>query len=96
MTEAQKAAAKQAKANGIYFPEKFRKGLKGVAIVIVSDYKVKHPNDCLQQALANILSTANPKMPPLYLLELTQHIVETWVALEEQSISSKQAGAIAA
>jgi hypothetical protein len=91
MTEAQIAAAKQARANGIYFPERLRKSLPIAALIGVTDFRKKHPNGCLQELLAQVFATANPKMPPLYLLELTQHVVETWVALEE-----KEASAIAA
>ncbi|MCC6725879.1 MAG: hypothetical protein IT258_15330 [Saprospiraceae bacterium] len=91
MTEAQKAAAKQAKANGIYFPEKFRKSLPIAALIGVTDYREKHPEGCLQALLAQIFATANPKMPPLYLLELAQHVVEIWLDQE-----AKQASAIAA
>lgn len=96
MTDAQKAAAKQAKANGILFPEKYRKSLKGAAIVVITKYRAEHPDHCLQQALAHLMSTANPKMPPLYLLELTQHTIETWVALEEQASLAETSEAVAA
>lgn len=91
MTEEQKAAAIQAKANGIYFPEKYRKSLQGAALLGVHEFRAKHPNGELHQAIAYIISTANPKMPPLYLLEFTQHIINTWTAL-----AVRQAEAIAA
>lgn len=91
MTEEHIAAAKQARANGIYFPEQYRKGLKGVAIWGVNEFRNKYPDGSLPQLLAHMLGTANPKMPALYLLEFTQHIFDTWIALE-----AKQAEAIAA
>ena len=89
MTEEQKAAAKQARANGIYFPEQYRKSLKGAAIWGVNVFRANNPKGNLPELLAEMLGTANPQMPPLYLLEFAQHIIETWMVLEERSVSTK-------
>ncbi len=90
MTEEQKAA-KLAKENGILFPEKYRNGLRTAALLGITEFREKHPDSDLQQAVLALVATVNPKMPPLYLLEFTQHIIRHWMALEE-----KQAAAIAA
>ena len=77
--------------NGILFPEKHRKALKGVALVSLLDTRGKHPEWNLNDALADLVKGFNPDMPPQFLLEFTQHIIQHWVALEE-----KKAVAIAA
>lgn len=73
------------------FSEKYRTALPTIAFLAVETLREKYPEWPLNKVLSEVLSTANPDMPPRYLLEFTQHIIQHWVALE-----AKQMEAIAA
>jgi hypothetical protein len=73
------------------FSKKYRNALPTVAFLAVEELREQHPSWPLSKVLADILSTANPDMPPQFLLEFTQHIIQHWMAIE-----AKQAEAIAA
>jgi hypothetical protein len=75
----------------LVFPEKHFKALKGIALIAVLDSREKHPAWNLNETLADLVRGFNPDMPPRYLLEFTQHIIQHWVTLE-----AKQTEAIAA
>lgn len=75
----------------LVFSKKHLKALKGIALTAVLDAREKHPEWNLNETLADLIIGFNPQMPPQFLLEFTQHIIQHWIALE-----AKQAEAIAA
>ena len=89
MTQQQKTL--EAKNTGLRFPQKHLKALKGIALIAVLEARGKHPEWNLNEVLSDLVKGFNPELPPQFLLELTQHVIQTWVTLEE-----KQAAAVAA
>ncbi|MCC6725877.1 MAG: hypothetical protein IT258_15320 [Saprospiraceae bacterium] len=84
-------ATEKKKSIPMQFSRKYRTALPTVAFIAVEALREKHPEWPLNKTLGEILSTTNPDMPPQFLLEFTQHIIQHWIALE-----AKQAEAIAA
>ena len=64
------------------FPNKYRQGLKGNAMIEVLRLREEHPDWRLNDVLADIVKISNPDMPPAFLLEFTQHIIAHWEHFE--------------
>jgi hypothetical protein len=84
-------ATDKKKSSPMQFSKKYRTALPTIAFLAVETLREKYPEWPLNRVLGEILSTANPDMPPQFLLEFTQHIIQHWMALE-----AKQTEAIAA
>jgi hypothetical protein len=65
------------------FSEKYRKGLRGVAVYSVAEIRKTQPEWTLVQALAEILKDTNTDMPPTFVEEFIQHIVASWSLYED-------------
>lgn len=75
----------------LFFSKKHFNALKGIALIAVLEAREKHTDWNLNDILADLVKGFNPELPPHFLLEFTQHIIQHWIALE-----AKQAAAIAA
>jgi hypothetical protein len=68
------------------FSEKYRKGLKGIAVYSIAEIKKNQPQYTLLEALTDILKDTNPDMPTTFVMEFVQHIVKAWEAYETTDV----------